>query len=91
MCDKEACPPIGDGTPYCPLRRYKNDAFSIMTGDADPIAARNLLAAIECGDVFADMLPVALEEIERVAGRKLSALIGGVSPSLKADAIVWAK
>ncbi len=79
MCKNEVCPPIGDGAQYCPLRRYRIDAFDIMSGCGNQIAACNLLAAIECGDVPVDMLPVTLEEIERVAGRTMRA-VANLSP-----------
>ena len=75
------CPRIEDGTRYCPIRRYRDDAYDILNGTGSSIGACNLLAAIECGDVSLDMLPVSLEKIEEVAGRALRVIAKPLSVS----------
>lgn len=60
---------------YSPLRHYLSVAEDIKSGNADRIAASNLLLAIERRDVLPKQIGVKLKFIERAAGRKLYAPI----------------
>lgn len=56
---------------YSPARHHLSTAADIAAGVGDTIAASNLLAGIQNGEVNLTDIPVSLDDIERVAGRKL--------------------
>lgn len=57
------------------LQHLQRIAYEINAGTADSVIANKLLADIENGEVLIGQLPVSLQTIENVAGRKLHAQI----------------
>ena len=62
---------VRDDELHSPVRRYLDTAEDIRSGLGDPIAAGNLLFAIHHGEIDVELLPVSLDAIEAIAGRRI--------------------
>lgn len=60
-----------DHRAYNPLLRCTEISLQVRRGECAPSSAGHLLASLECEVIAITQLPVSLEEIEQIAGRKL--------------------
>lgn len=60
-----------DDHAYDPIRCCLTLASLIQQGEHEPASAGHLLSAIECETIAIGQLPLPLDEIERIARRKL--------------------